>query len=151
MYNYLLTYSGSHFDALRAPYHSWVEGSVFDPVLTDGYIESYNSGTYPWLEGIEVGGFTWFEHEANMEINSLLSISGYETKWTVQISPNPASGYFEVIGVLDGSFQLFTIGGRLIETNKTGKFDVAELSNGLYLVLVSRNGEHQTKKLIIKN
>jgi len=151
MYNYLLTYPGSHFDALRAPYHSWVEGTVFDPLLTDGYIESYNSGTYPWLEGIEVGGFTWFEHEANMEISSMLSISDYETKWSAQISPNPANGYFEVLGVPDGSFQLFTIGGRLIETNETGEFDIAELSNGLYLVLISRNGQRQTQKLIIQN
>jgi hypothetical protein len=152
MYDYLLTYPGTHFDALRAPYFSWVEGTVFDPLLTDGYIESYNSGTYPWLEGIQVGGFTWFEHDANLEISNLLSTSDYDSNWNVQMSPNPANGYFEVIGVpAGGSFQLFTVSGRLIETNGTGEFDVADLSNGLYLVLITRNEQRQTEKLIVKN
>ncbi|PWJ58435.1 putative secreted protein (Por secretion system target) [Dyadobacter jejuensis] len=67
MYNYLHTYPGTHHDAVRDPYLSWVEGTLHNPTLTKGYRESYTDGTYPWLSGIQVQGFTWFEHQANME------------------------------------------------------------------------------------
>lgn len=124
---------------------------MFDPLLADGYIESYNAGTYPWLEGIKIEGFTWFEHEANLEISGMLSISDFENKLSVNIAPNPAKGYFEISEVNGGTYQLFTLQGILIQTNRTGKFDVSKLANGLYLVLTSKKEESQTNKIIVQN
>ncbi|MEL6813117.1 MAG: hypothetical protein AAFP76_17490, partial [Bacteroidota bacterium] len=111
MYNYLLTYPGTHFDAIRAPYHSWVEGSAFDPLLTDGYIESYNAGTYLWLAGIKVEGFTWFENEANQEISGLLGVSDFEAE-SISIAPNPSPGIFQLSHDVDGVYSVYTIDGK---------------------------------------
>ncbi|MBK8634903.1 MAG: T9SS type A sorting domain-containing protein [Saprospiraceae bacterium] len=68
MYDFLHGFPGIHYDAVRAPYYSWVEGTAFNPSLAKGYRENYEDGTYPWLSGIQVKGFSWFEHDANMEI-----------------------------------------------------------------------------------
>ena len=75
MFNYLLNYAGSHVDAIRAPWHAWVEGTAWDAGLAPGYLENYGDGTYPWLEGIHVTGFAWFEHLANIEIADTLASS----------------------------------------------------------------------------
>ena len=75
MYDYLLNYPGTHYDAIRAPWHAWVEGTAWDAGLTPGYLERYADATYPWLEGIGVIGFTWFEHLANIEIADTLASS----------------------------------------------------------------------------
>ena len=75
MYEYLLAWPGSHFDAVRDPWHSWVEGSAYDASLSPGYIEQFDDGTYPWLTGTQVIGFTWFEHAANLAITDSLALS----------------------------------------------------------------------------
>ena len=71
MYAYLNSFPGTHYNAVRDPFLSWVEGMAYNPSLTKGYREKYNDGTYPWLSGIQVKGFAWFEHLANMALGPL--------------------------------------------------------------------------------
>ncbi|GAA5220195.1 T9SS type A sorting domain-containing protein [Membranihabitans marinus] len=71
MNSYLNTYPGSHSDAIIDPYYSWTEGNSYNPSLTKGYVEKFEDGTYPWLSGIKVKGFTWFENEANQSMVTL--------------------------------------------------------------------------------
>jgi hypothetical protein len=71
MYAYLNSFPGTHYNAVRDPFLSWVEGTVHNPTLTKGYREKYNDGTYLWLSGIQVKGFAWFEHLANMALGPL--------------------------------------------------------------------------------
>ncbi|RMA64510.1 T9SS type A sorting domain-containing protein [Ulvibacter antarcticus] len=150
MYNYLLTYPGTHFDAIRAPYFSWVEGIAFDPLLTEGYIESYNDGTYPWLAGIKIEGFTWFENEANQEIE-LLDIPDNSFENEIVIAPNPAKNTFTITGVEDAVFEMRSADGKLVSVQKENEFDSSLFSNGIYFISIASEGKLTTKKLLIQN
>ena len=111
MNEYLASYPGSHYDAVRDPFLSWVEGTVHNPSLTKGYREKYEDGTYPWLSGIQVKGFTWFEHLANMALGPLpISLTSFEIaktqnkqvllKWSTASEVN--NDYFEIQNSSDG-------------------------------------------------
>ena len=108
---YLASYPGSHYDAVRDPFLSWVEGMAYNPSLTKGYREKYDDGTYPWLDGIQVKGFTWFEHAANMALGplpiSLITFDITKTedeqallKWSTASEVN--NDYFEIENSVDG-------------------------------------------------
>ncbi len=108
---YLASYPGSHYDAVRDPFLSWVEGMAYNPSLTKGYREKYDDGTYPWLDGIQVKGFTWFEHAANMALGPLpISLTSFDItktqnekallKWTTASEVN--NDYFEIENSADG-------------------------------------------------
>ena len=108
---YLAAYPGSHYDAVRDPFLSWVEGTVHNPSLTKGYRENYDDGTYPWLDGIQVKGFTWFEHLANMALGPLpIEVINFEVnkdinnhvniKWTTASEVN--NDHFEIQNSADG-------------------------------------------------
>ena len=111
MNEYLAAYPGSHYDAVRDPFLSWVEGTVHNPALTKGYREKYEDGTYPWLSGIQVKGFTWFEHLANMALGPLpISLTSFDIaktqnnhvllKWSTASEVN--NDYFEIQNSSDG-------------------------------------------------
>lgn len=108
---YLAAYPGSHYDAVRDPFLSWVEGMSYNPSLTKGYRENYDDGTYPWLDGIQVKGFTWFEHLANMALGPLpIEVINFEVnkdinnhiniKWTTASEVN--NDHFEIQNSADG-------------------------------------------------
>lgn len=79
MYDYIHTYPGSHAEAILDPYKSWVDGTAYNMSLTKGYIEQFTDGTHPWLSGIKVDGFTWFEHDAILELHALpIELSNFE-------------------------------------------------------------------------
>ncbi|MEZ4983947.1 MAG: hypothetical protein R2795_02725 [Saprospiraceae bacterium] len=108
---YLASYPGTHYDAVRDPFLSWVEGMDYNPALTKGYREKYDDGTYPWLDGIQVKGFTWFEHAANMALAPLpISLISFDItkiqnkqvllKWATASEVN--NDYFEIQNSADG-------------------------------------------------
>jgi hypothetical protein len=109
---YLSTFPGTHYNALRDPYLSWVEGTAHNPTLTKGFREKYEDGTYPWLSGIQIKGFTWFEHSANMALNPLplpvnfLSFdavcngNSVDLSWTISSETN--NKYFTIGKSVDG-------------------------------------------------
>ncbi len=108
---YLASYPGSHYDALRDPFLSWVDGMAYNPTLTKGYREQYDDGTYPWLDGIQVKGFTWFEHAANMALGPLpISLTSFDLtktqnkqvllKWSTASEVN--NDYFVIENSVDG-------------------------------------------------
>ncbi|MDB0037933.1 hypothetical protein N9F08_01085 [bacterium] len=41
MYDYVANYSGTHNEALKDPYYSWLDGTTFNPTLSEGYLGSY--------------------------------------------------------------------------------------------------------------
>lgn len=109
---FLASFPGSHYYALRAPFLSWVEGTAYNPSLTKGYREQYTDGTYPWLAGIRVKGFAWFEHLANTSIITLPVVFDFfdvslNTNRTVDITWGTLSevenNYFEVERSIDGN------------------------------------------------
>jgi hypothetical protein len=111
MNEYLASYPGSHYDAVRDPFLSWVEGMAYNPSLTKGYREKYEDGTYPWLSGIQVKGFTWFEHLANMALGPLpIELLNFQVEkdlnhhanisWTTAAEVN--NNYFEIQKSSDG-------------------------------------------------
>ncbi len=149
MYDYLLDYPGSHFEALRGPWHAWVEGRAFDPGLTPGYLERYADNTYPWLEGIEVAGFTWFEHLTNLSIVDSLD-SGVKSEEPV----NESKYYGGRVGgdivvrsreSLEKPTALAFIDllGREIARVEGDRIEASSLPAGLYFVVVRMKGRVQ--------
>lgn len=124
---YLASYPGSHYDAVRDPFLSWVEGMAYNPSLTKGYRGKYDDGTYPWLDGIQVKGFTWFEHAANMALGPLpISLTSFDLtkqneqvllKWSTVSELN--NEYFEIENSADGRTWKFVskISGNGTTTN----------------------------------
>ena len=107
------------------------------PALTKGYIESYNDGTYPWLEGIQVTGFTWFEHLANLEIADSLTSSVFHAELEqISVFPNPANQSITVDGISLREIELWSASGKLIKRSFSNPFSVTECGNGLYILKI---------------
>lgn len=142
MYDYLATFSGTHFDALRDPYFSWVEGAAYNSSLTEGYIESFDDGTYPWLAGIQVVGFTWFEHLANLEISDSLTSTVYiAPEKTMLIYPNPAQNIIAIDDFSVTEVELWNSAGQQVKKVYTNTFTISDCPNGLYFLKIkSGNG-----------
>ncbi len=142
MYDYLATFSGTHFDALRDPYYSWVEGTVHNTSLTEGYVESFYDGTYPWLSGIQVTGFTWFEHLANLEISdSLTSSINTPHEKAFLIYPNPAQHNITIDDSSVTEVELWNTAGKQVKKVYTNTFSILDCPNGLYFLKIkSREG-----------
>ena len=152
MYDYLLTFPGTHFDALRDPYHSWVEGTVHNSSLTKGYIESYNDGTYPWLESIQVTGFTWFEHLANLEISdSLTSSVDILLNETILIYPNPAHQNITIEGLSFNEVELINSAGQLVKIANSNPISVLDCPNGLYFFKIKTENGFYFSRVIIQH
>ena len=86
MYDYLSGFAGSHYEATRDPYLSWVYGTAHNPSLTKGAKEKYPDSL--WLEGLKIKGFTWFENEALQEIVTTLAVdlTSISVKLTIEHS-----------------------------------------------------------------
>lgn len=153
MYNYLLTYGGTHFDALRDPYHAWVEGTAYNSSLTKGYIASYMDGTYPWLSGIQVVGFTWFEHLANLEISDTLtsSISVLPTDGRFTTYPNPAQLTITVNEIPVNHLELWNMSGNLLRKENNKSISVVDLPNGLYLLKIKTKNRFFFTKVMVQH
>ncbi|MEZ5043892.1 MAG: T9SS type A sorting domain-containing protein [Saprospiraceae bacterium] len=152
MHNYLLTYGGTHFDALRDPYHAWVEGTAYNSSLTKGYIASYMDGTYLWLSGIQVVGFTWFEHLANLEISDTLtsSISVLPTDGRFTTYPNPAQLTITVNEIPVDHLELWNMSGNLLRKENNKSISVVGLPNGLYLLKIKTKDRLFLTKVMVQ-
>lgn len=152
MYDYLTNYSGSHTDALKDPYFSWVDGSAYNISLTDGYVEQFTSGALPWLSGIQVLGYTWFEHLANLEIHDSVSVSIDEIGINdLVIFPNPTNGVLNIeTEVIIESICVRDAFGRVILASKELIIDLGNLEKGIYFVEVqSQFGIKSTERIIL--
>jgi hypothetical protein len=167
MYSYLSSYPGTHYNAVRDPYLSWTEGTAYNPLLTKGYREKFLDGTYPWLSGIKVKGFTWFEHQANQLIGAIIlplqNISftancnndRMQLNWSAPIETKPQ--YFIIEKSIDGiSFkgigiiQASAIAG---EQHQYSYIDTGGLAKTVYyrLKLAHADGSYRFSKTIMGN
>ena len=152
MYDYLLAFPGTHYDALRDPYHSWVEGTVHNSSLTKGYIESFNDGTYPWLAGIQVTGFTWFEHLANLEIADSLTSSVFipeEVKFLIY--PNPANHTITIDGLSFTEVEMWNTAGQFVKKAYTNPFSIEECPSGLYFIKIRSGNDFFFTKVYVQH
>lgn len=157
MYNYLLTYPGTHLEALEDPYYSWIEGTGHNPSLTEGYIEQYTNGTYPWLTGIRVTGFTWFENAALLDIyNTFASTSEIEMQQNVKLFPNPSVSGESIIDSEEriDEIKLYNQLGMEVDFEFNHEINTIKLNNistGVYFVkLKLENGITTSVKWIVQ-
>jgi len=151
MYNYLSTYSGTHTDALKDPYFSWVDGSAYNPTLTDGYVEQFNSGALPWLSGIQVVGYTWFEHLANLEIHDSVSVGIVENELDeLKVFPNPAKDILSIeTSAKLKSIELMDASGRKVIQTDQLTLQLGHLEKGVYfLYFKTESGKKLVRKII---
>ena len=151
MYNYLSTFSGTHYDALRDPYLAWVEGTVHNTSLTEGYIERFTDGTYLWLTGIQVVGFTWFEHLANIEISdSLTSNVNAPQEKEFNIYPNPAQHNITIDDSSITEVELWNNAGKLVKRAFQNSFSIFDCPNGLYILKIKSKNNYYFSKVFIQ-
>lgn len=95
-------------------------------------------------------------NSANFTIVNSLGINDVNLVKAAQLTPNPSRGEFEVITAKNNkihSLEIFDTAGRKVyETTdvKYNKFNVNQLSNGVYMVQVKTTAGTETHKLIIK-
>lgn len=146
MHDYLVNYGGSHTDALKDPYFSWVEGTAYNPTLTNGYVEQFNSGALPWLSGIKVVGYAWFEHLANMQIRDTvtLEVDEHDVNNNISVYPNPSNGIITIKHTNSENnvtFRIVNSVGQLVmdENQLYGQKNV-QLGKGIYFLITDQEG-----------
>jgi len=96
---------------------------------------------------IPAGGFRVFGNKA-----TVLGANEFASKTALRLSPNPASGYFEINEGMS-KVEIYSITGQLVKTY--GKqlhgfqYSISDLKSGIYLVKVTdQNNREQTMKLV---
>lgn len=96
-------------------------------------------------------------NSANFTIkNATMGVNDASLQKSTQISPNPSNGVFDVKTAKNAklvSVEIHDATGRKVFENlnpKNTRFDVAKLTNGVYLVTVKTDKGTETQKLIIK-
>jgi predicted extracellular nuclease len=141
------------------PGTNWVVGSGATSEFTLVRKLNVFSGTTSWA----VGATQWdvypqntFSEFGNHAIGNCATASvNDEQTWDVSIFPNPTSGTLNIRSEInDYTLQVFDLTGKSVITktnlSENAQIDVADLTNGIYMVKLN-NGSHQlTKKMIIK-
>lgn len=139
MFDYLVNYDGSHSQAVIDPYRCWVEGSAYNPTLTSGYIESFESGTMNWLAGIQIVGFTYFTYDANIEIEKIVTNTADISKEESFLYPNPSSGIYKLKGISPDrieNIEVYNSQGAKISDFKSTNINLSEYQSGFFIVRV---------------
>jgi len=151
MFDYLVNYDGSHGEAVIDPYKSWVEGSAYNPTLTAGYIESFDSGTMNWLAGIQIVGFTYFTYDANLEIEKIITKTTDILKDKSGFYPNPSSGIYELKGINPDRIhhiEVFNSQGAKISDFKSTNINLSEYPSGIFIVRVCSDYHCFSQKIL---
>ena len=95
-------------------------------------------------------------NSANFTISGTLGLNDISNSKLAQITPNPSSGEFEIKTARNAkivSIEIFDTAGRQVfaqQNAKSPKFNVKQLTNGVYIVQVKTTAGTETHKLIIK-
>jgi hypothetical protein len=127
---------------------TWEKGVQYD----DGFL-------YTWLDGkwlIEPDGTWGFAAKFLMEqwATTLSTDTSLFANNPITVYPNPAKDYIQFQGLNDNSqISIFDLNGRILKKvpySKNEIIDVAELSNGTYILKIQdANNTFESKKLII--
>lgn len=160
MYDYLANHSGTHNEALMDPYYSWLDGTAFNPTLTDGFMGTYDNYqldpiTYPFehLETIRLIGYNWFEQFALLEISDSLTLDVLEgpsiNKFIVY--PNPAKEEIRFNSKDWTTLSIFGLDGRFIrEESFADVVNITDLPNGEYILEFHWKSGYITREKMIK-
>lgn len=101
---------------------------------------------------LDAGNRVTFNNIALDGVQAPLGTNGNDAiRFTV--SPNPFSDVVHIKGLSgDIKYKIFTIDGRLIKQDKLedGQINLAKLSKGIYLLLLSSDDKTETKKIVKK-
>ncbi|NMH29314.1 T9SS type A sorting domain-containing protein [Flavobacterium silvaticum] len=97
------------------------------------------------------GGFDY-----SFSVNSLLSTGTLVADHSIRLYPNPSKGQFRVEGdnLIDSRITLVDMLGKVIREKMADDtivtFDEGQLNAGMYLVKIEKDGNTETKKLVIQ-
>ena len=160
MYGYIANHSGTHVEALKDPYYSWLDGTTFNPALTDGFMGNYanyqlDPVMYPFghLETIRLVGYTWFEQFALLEISDSLTLGVSDHPYTSKliVYPNPAKDEIRFKSKDWTKLSIFGLDGRFIrEEGYKNVVNVIDLPKGEYLLEFQWNNGSITREKLMK-
>ncbi|PWI31444.1 T9SS C-terminal target domain-containing protein [Flavobacteriaceae bacterium LYZ1037] len=85
-------------------------------------------------------------------IEENLSIKEYDLSSTIKIYPNPTSNYFEINNSKKhtiNNIEIYDISGKFLKQfTKSEKYDIHDLSSGIYFIKIKSNKLELTKKII---
>jgi septal ring-binding cell division protein DamX len=90
---------------------------------------------------------------ATVIVDDTLGVDNREINFEVKIYPNPASYFINIeSNTVDiKNIQVYDINGRLLKTSKKTKFNVADLSSGMYILQIqSTDNQSKIEKFIKK-
>ncbi len=153
------------------PVDNWIERSDYMPFEKEGYVVTglyeYNQSSKPHTTGdtyvnmdpvyvynIAQGVVGAIQHFATAEIDAVLSVNATEKSLQDQVSifPNPATDFLN-IGIAGKGFEtsISDMSGKTVMQSKDQQsLDSSKLTNGVYLLKVTKKSESVTKKFIIK-
>lgn len=116
------------------------------------YVEGEGCETYNYFLTNE--GVNFDSLKVNF-CNTSLKVDEIE-QGVLQLYPNPTSAKVEVRNVKDGSFSVVNVAGQSVlegeVTMDSVVFDVADLENGVYMILIENSkGEIQSSKFIVQH
>ncbi len=160
MYDYIANYNGTHVEALKDPYYSWLDGTTFNSSLADGYLGNYDNYLvdpvmYPFehLEEIKLIGYTWFEQFALIEISDSLTLqlSDHPHENTLIVYPNPANDLIRFSNNNWTTLSVFGLDGKFIrEESHKDLVNITDLPKGQYILEFQWGNGHVTRQKIVK-
>ncbi|MDW8301753.1 MAG: cyclophilin-like fold protein [Bacteroidia bacterium] len=84
--------------------------------------------------------------------NPAMSVNDWEVKNNlVQVSPNPATDYFQISGVEFNQLSLYDMNGKVVNQSKQNTVSTSNIPSGVYFLKIDTK-QHETisKKIIVK-
>lgn len=118
--------------------------ATFTPTITGNYALTFGYGTCLNTSTCNIVTVTTTGIHENSVLNN------------ITLQPNPASTYFTLCNVVEGtSLNVMDLTGKIIvsssviDTNNTMTIETSNLSNGIYVIQLKNNGALAHKKLIV--
>ncbi|HNQ68281.1 MAG TPA: aryl-sulfate sulfotransferase [Bacteroidales bacterium] len=141
----VISENGNLLTSTTATYYQWyLNGSAINGANSQSYTAE-ETGTYQ-VEVTNSDGCSSMSGEYYLEITGI----DKELKSEITIYPNPNSGLFEING--DGYFNYEIIsshGNTICSGQNSGVFDLSNLSDGIYYVILKTYTTVKTEKLIL--
>jgi hypothetical protein len=125
--------------------YNWQNGSSNATFIADA------TGIY-WVEVSDSIGCVYTDSITVTLVNCSLSLPQNSSKESFTMYPNPADNSFQISELTDDTtVSIFTLTGEQVEYNWVSTtIDVSELSAGVYIVRLEKNGSFRSERLMIQ-
>jgi endonuclease I len=105
----------------------------------------------PFIDNPYLATLTWGGQSAQNNWQELSNITINPTEYKIDIFPNPTSSFIKITAKGFKTAKLYDLNGKILEQSNTPEINLANYTNGIYILSITLdNGSIYTKK-VIKN